>query len=424
MSSTTQKRIAAAGKAKGKNSGDKQAQSSLVTKEYKRLKELSNFGKTDATSNKQVHVCLGAVPNYLRKCNEGDIVQPKSGKARYLLQFPAAFTASDLSQRATVGRLAKLDTYTPVLYLDFQDYGQAKFHGYRQYIKSNIVAFECKSSGLNVIQQFDHLIVFTELVWVGTREENPNEVPLPFPTAIVERSMIEKGSHRETVSSVKFTTSDKFIPTSSAKFTSTISGHDSETSPASITGNPPESTSTSSRSRSSSRVAKPISYAIRGSSEEEESDSDEDSGSSMASIRKRSSEKNRGSPPVLDIFDDDDDAREDSDDMHVLPSELKPKAAPTQKQSNSGRKSSIIKPASSVTSVSCGTARSEEGKSKKVWSPQIKKRKRKGGHSGSTPASLLLFGDDVANIDDGKKRKTDHVTPKRTLEAFGFEVNS
>lgn len=167
---------ATTGKSKGKKPADKKEQSSLVTTEYKRLKELSRFGKTDLTSSEQSHVKLSNVPKFLRKCNEVDIVQPKSGKARYLLQFPAAFTASDLSHRATIGRLAKLDTYTPVLYLDFGEHGQAKFQGYRQYIKSNIVAFECKSSGLNVIQQFDHLIVFTELVWVGTTEENPKEV--------------------------------------------------------------------------------------------------------------------------------------------------------------------------------------------------------------------------------------------------------
>jgi hypothetical protein len=45
-----------------------------------------------------------------------------------------------------------------------------------RYVQANIVALEAKKSGLHVVQQFDHLIVFSEIAWIGTAEDNPNEV--------------------------------------------------------------------------------------------------------------------------------------------------------------------------------------------------------------------------------------------------------
>jgi hypothetical protein len=62
-----------------------------------------------------------------------------------------------------------------------------------RYVQANIVALEAKKSGLHVVQQFDHLIVFSEIAWIGTAEDNPNEVrdqptciPPPPPPPVID----------------------------------------------------------------------------------------------------------------------------------------------------------------------------------------------------------------------------------------------
>lgn len=155
----------------------------------------------------------------------------------------ASLDTTELQAKMSVGQLAELDSYTPCLYLDFPD-GRAKLRGYRQNVQSNIVsvpsllfsfsrfacrlcpfpstprsdlpchllqssrhpqtrylqhpasdthamlwenrAFEPKPSGLQVVHQFDHLIVFSELIWIGTAEDNPKEKPLPFPASLLK----------------------------------------------------------------------------------------------------------------------------------------------------------------------------------------------------------------------------------------------
>ena len=63
--------------------------------------------------------------------------------------------------------------------------GRAKLNGHRQYIEQHITALGCETGkGMTVVDQFDSMIFFSELVWVGTKEANPNEVPLPFPQPI------------------------------------------------------------------------------------------------------------------------------------------------------------------------------------------------------------------------------------------------
>ena len=49
-----------------------------------------------------------------------------------------------------------------------------------------LLNLECKSSELHVTDQFEHLLLFSELVWVGTKDENPDETPLPFPASVAK----------------------------------------------------------------------------------------------------------------------------------------------------------------------------------------------------------------------------------------------
>ena len=46
---------------------------------------------------------------------------------------------------------------------------------------------------MTVVDQYDSMIMFSELVWVGTKEANPDEDPLPFPKSIFGKGKLQQG---------------------------------------------------------------------------------------------------------------------------------------------------------------------------------------------------------------------------------------
>ena len=74
------------------------------------------------------------------------------------------------------------------------DQGRARLNGHRQYIEQNITALGCEAGkGMIVVDQYDSMIMFSELVWVGTKEANPDEDPLPFPKSIFGKGKLQHG---------------------------------------------------------------------------------------------------------------------------------------------------------------------------------------------------------------------------------------
>ena len=74
----------------------------------------------------------------------------------------------DVAISGTFGQIDKLDTHTPVFYIELPE-GRAKLIGYRQYINSRLITLECKPNELSCPDQFDNLIVFAEVMWIGKR---------------------------------------------------------------------------------------------------------------------------------------------------------------------------------------------------------------------------------------------------------------
>ncbi|KAG0516374.1 hypothetical protein BDA96_10G356500 [Sorghum bicolor] len=101
-------------------------------------------------------------------------------KSRYLFSFPGLLAPAASGGR--VGELADLGTKNPVLYLEFPQ-GRMKLFGTHVYPKNKYLTLQMTRSAKGVVCEdvFESLIVFSEAWWVGTKEDNPEELKLEFP---------------------------------------------------------------------------------------------------------------------------------------------------------------------------------------------------------------------------------------------------
>ncbi|CAN6206582.1 unnamed protein product [Urochloa humidicola] len=101
-------------------------------------------------------------------------------KSRFLFSFPGLLAPAASGGR--VGELADLGTKNPVLYLDFPQ-GRMKLLGTHVYPKNKYLTLQMTRSAKGVACEdvFESLIVFSEAWWVGTKEDNPEELKLEFP---------------------------------------------------------------------------------------------------------------------------------------------------------------------------------------------------------------------------------------------------
>uniref|UniRef100_A0A3B6TZS9 DNA-binding protein RHL1 n=1 Tax=Triticum aestivum TaxID=4565 RepID=A0A3B6TZS9_WHEAT len=110
-----------------------------------------------------------------------DIVRPRGQRrGRFLFSFPGLLAPAAAGGR--VGELADLGTKNPVLYLEFPQ-GRMKLLGTHVYPKNKYLTLQMTRSAKGVACEdvFESMIVFPEAWWVGTKEENPDELKLEFP---------------------------------------------------------------------------------------------------------------------------------------------------------------------------------------------------------------------------------------------------
>ncbi|KAI4969144.1 hypothetical protein ZWY2020_000058 [Hordeum vulgare] len=111
-----------------------------------------------------------------------DIVRPRGQRrSRFLFSFPGLL-APAAGAGGRVGELADLGTKNPVLYLEFPQ-GRMKLLGTHVYPKNKYLTLQMTRSAKGVACEdvFESMIVFSEAWWVGTKEENPDELKLEFP---------------------------------------------------------------------------------------------------------------------------------------------------------------------------------------------------------------------------------------------------
>ncbi|KAL3628974.1 hypothetical protein CASFOL_028020 [Castilleja foliolosa] len=108
-----------------------------------------------------------------------DILRKSQRKNRYLFSFPGLLGPISGGK---IGDLKDLGTKNPILYLDFPQ-GQMKLFGTIVYPKNRYLTLQFPRGGKNVTcdDYFDNMIVFSDVWWIGTKEENPEELRLEFP---------------------------------------------------------------------------------------------------------------------------------------------------------------------------------------------------------------------------------------------------
>jgi len=124
----------------------------------------------------------------LRQSNEKDIIKKGSGrKGRYLCVFGDRLKCV---AGGKIGVLAKLDSKNPVMYVDFGD-GRLKFQGTLLFPKNKYISLRVGTKDVICEHIFECVIVFSDANWVGSKEENPTEKPLPFPRNLLDRRIHE-----------------------------------------------------------------------------------------------------------------------------------------------------------------------------------------------------------------------------------------
>uniref|UniRef100_A0A2K1X872 Uncharacterized protein n=1 Tax=Populus trichocarpa TaxID=3694 RepID=A0A2K1X872_POPTR len=104
-----------------------------------------------------------AITNNIVSDTQVRYIRKSQRKNRYLPSFPGLL--APVNGGGKIGELKDLSSKSPVLYLDFRQ-----------------LTLQFSRSGKNVMCEdyFDHMIVFSEAWWIGTKEENPEELKLDF----------------------------------------------------------------------------------------------------------------------------------------------------------------------------------------------------------------------------------------------------
>lgn len=108
-----------------------------------------------------------------------DILRKSNRKNRFLFSFPGLLAPVSGGK---LGELKDLGSKNPILYLDFPQ-GRMKLFGTIVYPKNRYLTLQFSKGGKNVMCEdyFDTMIVFSDAWWIGSKEDNPEEIQLSFP---------------------------------------------------------------------------------------------------------------------------------------------------------------------------------------------------------------------------------------------------
>ena len=114
--------------------------------------------------------------------NDGrDIVKKneRTHRKKAVFILPASLSVSGVGGK--LGTIANMDTQFPVLYIDFPT-GRVKLQGRIVEPRATLMPLTFKKKGPAVVKaSVKTVIVFSKTSWIGTKEENPDETPLPMP---------------------------------------------------------------------------------------------------------------------------------------------------------------------------------------------------------------------------------------------------
>lgn len=146
--------------------------------ESKRLRDLAfSRGLLSRTKSHAQHPSL---PSKTILNSDGrDIVKKGHRKSKYLFAFPGLMAPV---AGGKLGELTNLDSKNPVLYVDFPQ-GRLKLFGTIVYPKNKYLTLHFPRGAGNIVCEdcFESLVVFSIAWWIGTKEQNPEEVRIPLP---------------------------------------------------------------------------------------------------------------------------------------------------------------------------------------------------------------------------------------------------
>ncbi|MCO5563999.1 hypothetical protein L7F22_017654 [Adiantum nelumboides] len=118
-----------------------------------------------------------------------DVVKKGHRKSKYLFAFPGLLSPV---AGGKLGELTNLDSKNPVLYVEFPQ-GRLKMFGTIVYPKNKYLTLHFPRGGGNIVCEdcFESLIVFSQAWWIGTKEQNPEEVRLSLPKSLEQEKNAE-----------------------------------------------------------------------------------------------------------------------------------------------------------------------------------------------------------------------------------------
>ena len=117
----------------------------------------------------------------LTKYDGKDIVKhpERAPRKKAVFILPACLSVKGVGGK--LGTITKMDTGFPILYIDFPA-GRVKLQGRLVEPKKSLMPLTFKKGGKVVAKNaVKTVIVFSKTSWIGTKEENPEETPMPMP---------------------------------------------------------------------------------------------------------------------------------------------------------------------------------------------------------------------------------------------------
>ncbi|KAJ7536743.1 hypothetical protein O6H91_12G080800 [Diphasiastrum complanatum] len=166
------------GKAQAHDAGGMSAEDKKADQVSKRLRDLAIA--RGLLSRSQANPGAALKPSkVVLNCDGKDIVKRGQRKSKYLFAFPGLVAPV---AGGKFGDLANLDSRNPILYVDFPQ-GRLKMFGTIVYPKNKYLTLHFSRGAGNITCEdaFESLVVFSEVRWIGSPDENPEELRLPLP---------------------------------------------------------------------------------------------------------------------------------------------------------------------------------------------------------------------------------------------------
>lgn len=133
-----------------------------------------------------------ALPKSIRESGGRDIMSKMRRANDFLVLFPFTidFSASSKFRKEAFdfAEIVQLDTKNPIMYIPFEQ-GRLKVTGTLVHPRNKYFGIKIPKGAVAphmFAGVYEHILVFSEYFWVGTKEENPEEDPMELPEGLAQ----------------------------------------------------------------------------------------------------------------------------------------------------------------------------------------------------------------------------------------------